>query len=149
MPLIRQRPLGAGSRGLQEGIEYCVQGSLRASLSSGLRFSGLDVHSQVIAFFAGMGMRLPEKPPLMLVESSALNEVAEGRLGPGPAAGGNSSSSSSTRKTEAEKRFEEVQRKRVRSRSTVNSVYRLIPSTVGAARSQAGEEDPQRPRCRL
>ncbi len=38
-----------------------------------------------------MGMRLPEKPPLMLVESSALNEVAGGRQGPAASAGSTSS----------------------------------------------------------
>ena len=35
---------------------------------------------QILAFYQRMGMPLPEKPPLLLVEGSALNE-AEGRQG--------------------------------------------------------------------
>ncbi len=35
---------------------------------------------QILAFYQQMGMPLPEKPPLLLVEGSALNE-AEGRQG--------------------------------------------------------------------
>lgn len=35
---------------------------------------------QVLAFYASMGMRLPDKPPLLLVEPSAL-ESAEAREG--------------------------------------------------------------------
>ena len=36
---------------------------------------------QILAFYASMGMRLPDKPPLLLVEPSALEsaEVREGR----------------------------------------------------------------------
>ena len=37
--------------------------------------------AQVLAFYAGLGMALPERPPLMLVDGPALNEAesAEGR----------------------------------------------------------------------
>ena len=35
---------------------------------------------QILAFYQRMGLPLPEKPPLLLVEGSALNE-AEGRQG--------------------------------------------------------------------
>lgn len=44
-----------------------------------------DVAWQVLSFYQHMGMALPEKPPLMMVESSALNEAEEreGRSGGG------------------------------------------------------------------
>lgn len=40
---------------------------------------------QILSFYQRMGMALPEKPPLMMVESSALNEAEEqeGRSGGG------------------------------------------------------------------
>ena len=40
---------------------------------------------QILGFYQRMGMALPEKPPLMLVETSALNEAEEkeGRSGNG------------------------------------------------------------------
>ena len=42
-------------------------------------------HVQILGFYQHMGMALPEKPPLMLVETSALNaaEEKEGRAGSG------------------------------------------------------------------
>ncbi|KAK9817482.1 hypothetical protein WJX74_001651 [Apatococcus lobatus] len=89
----RLQPVGQDWTSLQDGRALCHDCLGTMVLDTP---ACQPLYTEIISFFAGMGMTLPENPPLMLVESSALNEVAEGRLGPGPAAGSNSSSAGAT-----------------------------------------------------
>ncbi|KAK9863197.1 hypothetical protein WJX84_000665 [Apatococcus fuscideae] len=84
----RLQPAGQDWTSLQDGRALCPDclGSMVLDTAA-----CQPLYQEIISFFAGMGMHLPERPPLMLVESSALNEVAKGRHGSGPMSGSSSS----------------------------------------------------------